>query len=44
MWSWFYIHLHTRGARCTPKPQLLLITAVISCNMKTNAVMVFYLF
>ena len=26
-----------RGVRCTPKPQLLLVRAFISCNMKTNA-------
>ena len=29
--------------RCTPKPQLILVTAFISCNMKINAVMIFYL-
>ena len=30
-----------RGVKCTPKPQLLLVTSFDSCNMKTNVVMIF---
>ena len=33
-----------KGTRCTPKPHLLLVTGFISCNMKRNTVMTFYLF
>ena len=33
-----------RGTMYTPKPQLLLVKAFISYNMKTNAVMIFFLF
>ena len=33
-----------RGASCTSKPQLLLVIFFIPCNMKTNTVMIIYLF
>ena len=36
-WSSFHIFLSNR---CTPKPQLLLVTSFISCNMKTNGVLI----
>ena len=35
---WFNIFY---GMRCTHKPQLLIVTNSITCNMKTNAVMIF---
>ena len=33
--------MHSRCTKDTPKPQLLLVIAFISCNMKTNGVMNF---